>query len=40
MNEIIMLTGTSPGGIITLPTVSHMTISENPSSVDAGKRNL
>ncbi len=40
IKERIMLTGTSPGGRITLPTVSHMQTRENPSSAEAGKRYL
>ena len=40
INDRIMLTGTSPGGRMTLPTVSHMLTSEKPSSAEAGKRYL
>ena len=38
MNEMMMLTGTSPGGMMIRPMVSQITISEKPSSVEAGKR--
>ena len=40
MNERMMLTGTSPGGRMTRPTVSQTVTSVKPSRADAGNKYL
>ena len=40
IKESIMLTGTSPGGRITRPIVSHTITRQNPNSAEAGNRYL
>ena len=40
INASIILTGTSPGGIMTLPTVSQTVTNVNPNKVEAGNKYL